>query len=135
MRESPSDCSLLPALLWLLLSQQQLPLSSLDKETSAAMLVLIRFGLEHAGGSTVALQTALDCVSLALGLPEVQSAVDEEWVAAIVPLVAALLDDDGQPCCSVHSTIINPRRACAARVTVVGSVCVSVCHLWSICSS
>ena len=23
--------------------------------------------------------------------------------------------------------IINPRRACAARVTVVGSVCVSVC--------
>ena len=25
--------------------------------------------------------------------------------------------------------IVNPRRACAARVTVVGSVCVSVCLL------
>ena len=24
-------------------------------------------------------------------------------------------------------TMINPRRACASRVTVVGSVCVSVC--------
>ena len=25
------------------------------------------------------------------------------------------------------SKLINPRRACAARVTVVGSVCLSVC--------
>ena len=28
---------------------------------------------------------------------------------------------------SVSSHVVNPRRACAARVTVVGSVCVSVC--------
>ena len=28
-----------------------------------------------------------------------------------------------------HMTIINPRRACAARVTVVGSVCLCVCLL------
>ena len=28
---------------------------------------------------------------------------------------------------SNNSHIINPRRACAARVTVVGSVCLSVC--------
>ena len=28
--------------------------------------------------------------------------------------------------CSAHP-IINPRRACAARVTVLGRVCVSVC--------
>ena len=32
--------------------------------------------------------------------------------------------------------VVNPRRACAARVTVVGSVCLSVSsHLWSDCSS
>ena len=34
---------------------------------------------------------------------------------------------------------INPRRACAAKVTVVGFVCLSVCyataHLWSVCLS
>ena len=35
---------------------------------------------------------------------------------------APLLGIEG-PC----STVINPRRACAARVTVLGSVCVSVC--------
>ena len=32
--------------------------------------------------------------------------------------------------CSIEAqymSIINPRRACAARVTVVGSVCLSVC--------
>ena len=33
----------------------------------------------------------------------------------------------------MHVTIINPQRACAARVTVVGSVCVSVCV--SVCLS
>ena len=41
---------------------------------------------------------------------------------------------------SICSTLINPRRACAARVTVLGlSVCLSVCdltsHLWNIHSS
>ena len=30
-------------------------------------------------------------------------------------------------CLSVCLSVINPRRACAARVTVVGSVCLSVC--------
>ena len=30
-------------------------------------------------------------------------------------------------------SVVNPRRACAARVTVVGSVCLSVCPLLSIC--
>ena len=30
-----------------------------------------------------------------------------------------------------HQSIINPRRACAARVTVVGSVCLSAQHLTS----
>ena len=38
---------------------------------------------------------------------------------------------------SVQHSLINPRRACAARVTVVGSVCpsvcLSVCPLLSIC--
>ena len=29
--------------------------------------------------------------------------------------------------CAARVTVVNPRRACAARVTVVGSVCVSVC--------
>ena len=28
--------------------------------------------------------------------------------------------------CAARVTVVNPRRACAARVTVVGSVCVSV---------
>ena len=36
-------------------------------------------------------------------------------------------------------SIVNPRRACAARVTAVGSVCVCVCystsHLSNVCSS
>ena len=31
------------------------------------------------------------------------------------------------------SMIFNPRRACAARVTVVGSVCVCVCVCVSVC--
>ena len=31
------------------------------------------------------------------------------------------------------SHIINPRRACAARVTVVGSVCLCVCLCVSVC--
>ena len=30
-------------------------------------------------------------------------------------------------CVSVWGGVINPRHACAARVTVVGSVCLSVC--------
>ena len=30
-------------------------------------------------------------------------------------------------CVSVWGSVINPRHACAARVTVVGSVCLSVC--------
>ena len=34
--------------------------------------------------------------------------------------------------CAARVTVVNPRRACAARVTVVGSVCVSVkSHLTS----
>ena len=41
--------------------------------------------------------------------------------------------------CSVVDYLINPRRACAARVTVVGFVCLSVCystsHLSNVCSS
>ena len=31
-----------------------------------------------------------------------------------------------------HTLVINPRRACAARVTVVGSVCVCVCVCLSV---
>ena len=31
--------------------------------------------------------------------------------------------------CAARVTVVNPRRACAARVTVVGSVCVCVCLL------
>ena len=97
VRECPSNTALLPALLWLLLSQQQLPSSSLDKETSAAVLALICSGLKQAGEGSVNLLTALDCVSLALALPEVQTAADEEWVAAVVPRVTALLDEGDQP--------------------------------------
>ena len=29
--------------------------------------------------------------------------------------------------CAARVAVVNPRRACAARVTVLGSVCVSVC--------
>ena len=29
--------------------------------------------------------------------------------------------------CAARVTVVNPRRACAARVTVVGSVCLCVC--------
>ena len=35
--------------------------------------------------------------------------------------------------CIDDPVLVNPRRACAARVTVVGSVCLSVCPLPSIC--
>ena len=45
-------------------------------------------------------------------------------------------------CCGVRmyspNTLVNPRRACAARVTVLGRVCVCLCvtsHFWSVCST
>ena len=35
----------------------------------------------------------------------------------------------------LYFTMVNPRRACAARVTVLGSVCVCVCVCVSVCLS
>lgn len=111
MAKDPLDSSLLPALLWLLLSRQLLPTSSLDTATAAAaILALIRTCLEQTGSdnSTVALQLVLDCVSLSLALPEVQSAVDEEWVASVVPLVAGLLEEDGEELTSYSGSYVVP---------------------------
>ena len=45
-----------------------------------------------------------------------------EYTTALVPICVYYYS-----ACTFSSVIINPRRACAARVTVVGSVCVCVC--------
>ena len=90
----PSDSSLMPALLWLLLSQQLLLSPSLDQQTACAVLDVILCSLKQAD-SPASLQTALDGLSVALALPEVEGCVGEVWLAAVIPLVAALLDRDG----------------------------------------
>ena len=46
----------------------------------------------------------------------------------IAPRVCTLVLFINPRCaCAARVTVVNPRRACAARVTVVGFVCVSVC--------
>ena len=97
----PSDNSLLPALLWLLVARQQMPAAfPLDMPTSVAIATLVRNCLEEACGgchsNTVGLQVAVDCLALSLAVPEVQSAVGEEWVVAVVPCVAGLLEEEGE---------------------------------------
>lgn len=39
----------------------------------------------------------LDCVSLALGVPEVQSSLEEEWVGGVVDLVCGVLRNSECP--------------------------------------
>ena len=58
------------------------------------MLSIILSGLQHAK-STLSYQTVLDVLSLALALSEIQTIIDTDWVGHIVPLVATLLDDNG----------------------------------------
>lgn len=92
--EDPADCTLLPALMWLLLSWQQLPTISIDTATAPAVLGLIRVSLEQATSDSCTLkqQVALDCVSLSLAVPDLQRAVDDVWIASIVSVVAGMLN-------------------------------------------
>lgn len=95
--EDSTDRSLLSPLLWLLISQRLLPISPLDKETASAILSLVCHCLqEMVRHDTLAVQAGLDSVSLALALPEVESAVDDEWISAVVPLVTGVLEGDGE---------------------------------------
>ena len=63
----------------------------------------------------------------ALGIDAVCMDVFMDTIYYMYPVVKSMLD------------IINPRRACAARVTVLGSVCLCVCysqsHFLGVCSS
>ena len=76
--------------------------------TSVAIATLVRNCLEEACGgchsNTVGLQVAVDCLSLSLAVPEVQSAVGEEWVVAVVPCVAGLLEEEGEDHQLTHKT-------------------------------
>ena len=83
--------TLLPALLWVLLAQHHLPLSRLDGSAISAVITSIseRLRLKE---STLTLQTALDCLSLATSLPEFQAVVDDAWLARAVSLVSALTE-------------------------------------------
>jgi hypothetical protein len=86
----PSDLALLPALRWLLLAQQVLPMPPLEDTVARSLLSLIRLSLQQADSSS-ALETSLDTLSLALAVLEVQTQVDDAWLAATVPLVATLV--------------------------------------------
>ena len=98
--EDSTDPSLLSPLLWLLISQKLLNVSRLDDATATAILTLVRHCLlvvDHS--NTAAVQTALDSVSMALALPEVEGAVNEEWVSAVVRLVTGVLEEYSECVC------------------------------------
>lgn len=90
----PADFALLPGLMWLLLSWQQLPPTSLDTPAASAILALIQSSLKQATmeSCTLTQQVALDCVSLSLAVPELQRAVDDMWIGSIVSCVAGMLE-------------------------------------------
>lgn len=101
--EDSTDTSLLSPLLWLLISQKLLNISCLDQTSATAILTLVLHCLQQVDRcDTLAVQASLDSVSLSLALPEVQSAVDEEWVSSIVPLVTGLLEGDSEWVCGGH---------------------------------
>ena len=87
-QHSSNSCVLSP-LLWLLLAREMLALPPLSDTAVSSVLVAITGGFVQKD-DTLALQTALDCLSLALSLQEVQSGVDNAWLAKIVPLVSGL---------------------------------------------
>ena len=93
--QDPSDSSLLPAILWLLLAQEMLALPPIDGTAVSAVLTVIASGLKETD-TTLALQTALDCFSLTLALPEVQSGMDDAWLATTVSLVSGLVGSSGK---------------------------------------
>ena len=45
--------------------------------------------------SIILISIVLDVKSLAMALPEIQTIIDTDWVGHIAPLVATLLDDNG----------------------------------------
>jgi huntingtin len=85
----PGDPSLLPPLLWLLLAQEVLSLPPLNEVAVSSVLAAISGGLQQRD-STLLLQTSMDCFSLALSLREIQSGINDSWLATTVPLVVAL---------------------------------------------
>ncbi|CAI8011397.1 Huntingtin [Geodia barretti] len=87
--QGPGDPSLLPPLLWLLLAQEVLSLPPLNEAAVSSVLAAITGGLQQRD-STLLLQTSMDCLSLALSLREIQSGIDDAWLATTVPLVVAL---------------------------------------------
>lgn len=94
MSEDPTDIALLPGLMWLLLSWQQLPPTCLDTTAASPILALIQCSLEQTtrDSCTLTQQVALDCVSLSLAVPELQRAVDDVWIGSIVSAVAGMLE-------------------------------------------
>ena len=103
--QGPGDPSLLPPLLWLLLAQEVLSLPPLNEAAVSSVLAAITGGLQQRD-STLLLQTSMDCLSLALSLREIQSGIDDAWLATTVPLVVALAKGG-------HSVHLNVYALCA----------------------